>query len=88
MLAPFEAPDLKIVRAKKHLQELDAEIAAFFSTKPYRLVVEPWELNSQTGFVCHSWVVRIGGALTPMVSTVIGDIFHNLRTSLDVWYAI
>jgi hypothetical protein len=55
MLAPFEASDLKIARAKKHLQELETEVATFFSTKPYRLVVEPSALNSQTGFVSHAW---------------------------------
>jgi len=84
MIAPFEASDLKIARTKKHLQELDAEITSFFSTKPFRLVVEPWELNEKLGYVTHAWVVRISGMLAPTVSTIIGDIFHNLRTSLDV----
>jgi hypothetical protein len=83
VIAPFEASDLKIARAKKHLQELETEIAAFFRAKPYRLVIEPWELNNETGFVSHAWVVRISGSLTPTVATIIGDIFHNLRTSLD-----
>jgi hypothetical protein len=34
MLAPFEASDLKIARAKKHLKELETEITAFFSANP------------------------------------------------------
>lgn len=84
MLAPFEASNLKIARARKHLQELKSEIAAFFSKNPYRLVIEPWELNSQTGFVSHSWVVHIDDTLPSITSTIIGDVFHNLRTSLDI----
>jgi hypothetical protein len=84
MLLPFEASDLKIARARKHLQELETEIAAFFSAKPFRLIVEPWEHNASLGYVTHAWVVRIKGEITPMVSTIIGDVFHNLRTSLDL----
>jgi hypothetical protein len=84
MLSPFEASDLKIARSRKHLQELQTEISSFFSTKPYRLVVEPSELNNQLGYIAHAWVVRINGSITAMVSTIIGDIFHNLRTALDL----
>jgi hypothetical protein len=84
MLAPFEASDLKVARTKSHIKELETEITAFFSANPYRLMVEPWELNNQLGYIVHAWVVRIRETLTPSVSTIIGDIFHNLRTSLDI----
>lgn len=84
MLAPFEAPKLKIDRAKKHIQEIETYAASFFASKPFRLVVEPWELNEQCGFHSHAWVVRISNNLSPDISVIIGDVFHNLRASLDI----
>jgi hypothetical protein len=80
MIQPFEAPQLKIERAKRHLQELRDEVASFMSREPYFVVCEP--VRAPPGFV--HYVGMINESVPTSLSTIIGDVIHNLRTSLDL----
>jgi hypothetical protein len=84
LIAPFEASNLKIARARRHLQELETEISSYMARKPFDLVVEEWEMNDKVGFVSHAWVVRIREPTPKHLSAVLGDIIHNLRTAFDL----
>ena len=75
---PLFSVRVKIDRAKKHLNELGAEISAFLAAQPYDIIIDE---NTEPGkrlyriknrkLIPSDW----GGA--------IGDIVHNLRSSLD-----
>jgi hypothetical protein len=81
-IAPFEAPQLKIARAKRHLHELESEVLDFLASKPFALMVEAPEAFQHTG--SHAWTARIRKPIPTQFSTVIGDVIHNLRSSLDL----
>lgn len=80
MIAPFEASKLKIDRAKRHLRELEDAIAAYITTDPCTLVVEPYPRVPRQ----HAWIARIRSPVPHELSPVIGDVVHNLRSSLDL----
>jgi hypothetical protein len=83
-IAPFDLPDMKIARARKHIQELEMELATYFNVKPLRLVVELNPFNDQTRHQSHAWVPRVSAEPGPILATIIGDVFHNLRAALDI----
>jgi hypothetical protein len=83
-MTPFEAPRLKLRRARRHLAELAADVDAFMAREPFRLVVEEWELNAKVGHTSHAWVVRIKEPIPSEFSAVLGDVLHNLRAALDL----
>jgi hypothetical protein len=82
MIAPFDAPRLKIERAKKHLHELESAALAYFSAKPVAIVVEPFPGMDPTK--AHAWIARIRHPVPATLSPIIGDVVHNLRTALDL----
>ncbi len=76
---PFRGPRLKIERAERHRQELDdilVEIARRNPTEGYH------ERDHKTGE--NVYRVRIFEPPPNELSTIIGDIVHNLRSALDV----
>lgn len=75
----FVGPKLKIKRAKKHIQELEREIGEFFEGNPYGLLTD---IDPKTGEKVFR--VRVYKTVPTHFSAIIGDIFHNLRTALDV----
>jgi hypothetical protein len=81
MLGSFYAPNLKIERARKHLADLEAEIAAFSATRPARFesaILPPEDGVQRVFFQMHfqqPW---------PTLGAIIGDVIHNLRTALDL----
>lgn len=83
MLLPvFEAPRLKIARARRHIVELEQATRDYLDSKPVVIVVERW---SQPFFVPTSaWTARIKRDVPPDLSAILGDIVHNLRTALDL----
>ena len=82
MVAPFEAPRLKLARAERHINELAAEITEYLADKPVAVIVEqPSELKEINS--C-SWVTRIRKPVPVALSAVIGDAIHNLRAALDL----
>jgi len=81
MIKPFEASQLKIDRAKFHLQELRGEITAFFAKDPFAIVCEH---IPELQFPTVAFRIRIRNEVPAHLAPIIGDIVHNLRTSLDV----
>jgi hypothetical protein len=69
---------LKIERAKKHLLEFEAERDAFLSTKPYKVSAR---FNSEQDLT--EYVVGELPEIPDSVSVIVGDVVHNLRSSLD-----
>ena len=82
MIAPFQAPKLKLARAGQHISELEAKVSAYWDEKPYRVVVEqPAELKNVPA--C-AFVTKIRKAVPVELSGPIGDAVHNLRAALDL----
>ncbi len=70
----------KVERARKHLHELDGLITAFFDSRPYKIAARPHpvaEIRHTTLYVESIQPIPLA------VPIVIGDILHNLRSSLD-----
>jgi len=47
MSDPFHSSRYSVEHAKRHIREVDIEIAAFFATDPYARVVEPNDDRTQ-----------------------------------------
>lgn len=78
-MPPFEAPRLKIERAKHHVRSLRDCLDAFVATRPVRWSAEP--------IVGDPWAISMRCDIDAMpneVPAVIGDIVHNARTALDL----
>jgi len=75
----------KIERAQEHLGKLESEVRAFLQTNPYQAVGED---DPETG----DWRVLVRVREEPPLrwSATIGDVIHNLRSSLDllVWQLV
>lgn len=70
---------IKVERAKKHIGDLDPKVLAFLVRRPYKTVSED---DPETGD--QVWYIKI--AETPPIQwgAIVGDVIHNLRSSLDV----
>jgi hypothetical protein len=75
----FEAPKLKIKRAKKHIGELQCEVTQFIARNPYRVVVEQDRKTLNDLFV-----IRIQDPIPGDFAAIIGDAIHNLGAALDL----
>jgi hypothetical protein len=76
--APFSASETKIARARAHLAELQSEIASYLTSNP--VTVKATVNTTGDGievFMSHEGVPEIIGA-------IVGDVVHNLQTSLDL----
>lgn len=82
MSIPFEASRLKIWRAGHHVGSLDSEIAAYMARRPAYANIRSGAPVKDVGMVYHEVVVT--EAIPIHLSTIVGDIVHNLRTSLDL----
>jgi hypothetical protein len=85
MPKPFEAAQIKVERAKHHLQELRTEIDNFFQRGGAYVAFEiagefPRGSYGGTG----SFTYREKEPIPTQWSAIIGDILHNLRASLDL----
>jgi hypothetical protein len=75
----FNSAWLKLVRARKHIDDLEAEILAFWASNPY-LIEEVGSPKTDLGSY------RIGGTPKPppdVIPLITGDAAHNLRSALD-----
>jgi hypothetical protein len=70
----FDSAWQKIDRARKHADDLDAEVTAFWAT-------EPCEVETPTG--SGSYRVTRMEALPESVPLIAGDAAHNIRSALD-----
>jgi hypothetical protein len=75
---PFTGAHGKLTRARKHIEELRAAIAAFFATQPYEIMQEE---DTSTGDLIYR--LRIHHEVPDDWSLIVGDILHNMRSSLD-----
>jgi hypothetical protein len=75
----------KLDRADEHLESLETEVARFLYGNPYEVV---GELNREES--AWYFILRIHRAPPVRISTIIGDIAHNLRSALDhlVWQLV
>lgn len=73
------APKLKIRRARKHLEELSEIITAFYGRRPFEVVSDT---DAQTGECVFR--LKITEGAPQEVSSIVGDVVHNLRSALDV----
>jgi hypothetical protein len=76
---PLHGPKLKIERAKRHIRDLDTEIAAFHGRRPYEVIAQD---DPQTGD--QVFRVRIREEVPADLSGIIGDVIHNLRATFDL----
>lgn len=74
----FIAPFAKVERAKAQIQELELAIKSFFDATPYQVVRN---LNIEANE--EIWGFRIPTDIPPAISVMVGELFHNLRYSLD-----
>ena len=81
----FRGSALKIARARKHLAELKGEIVAYIQTNPARFEInipDPPVWISE-GVAAVSVKFHIPG-VPDELGPIIGDVVHNLRSSLDM----
>ncbi len=69
---------LKIERAKKHTRDLDAEMCDFRAAHPYRFRSD-YDVDTRE----KVYKVDIQSDTPAVLSLIIGDIIHNLRSALD-----
>src|SRR5258708_39516599 len=68
----------KVERAKKHIEDLNSALDAFWSTEPNRISFED---NPNSGERSY-YLVNV--AEIPLeILVIIGDVLHNLRSALD-----
>jgi hypothetical protein len=75
-LEPFEGPYLKLERAGYHLLDLHQNIEEFQLSAKAEFVKTDREVNP--------WQVRLTTPVPPVISLIVGDIAHSLRSALDV----
>ena len=86
MVESYASIRVKVKRAKKHIGELEAEIAALEERNPY--FIEP-ERDEEAGYLRYR--LRILEYPSPDLGAIAGDALHNLRSALDIlmraaWY--
>lgn len=85
MIAPFEAASIKLERAKRHLQELRSEVDGFFKRGGAYVAFEVApEYGQAVGTEIGAFVYREQEGVPVMWAAIIGDVIHNIRSSLDL----
>lgn len=69
---------VKIERAKKHINDLNSEVRTFHASKPYATAIKK---DPQSGNLFHHLVKLDHVPIS--FATIAGDAIHNLRSSLD-----
>ncbi|EFH10865.1 hypothetical protein HMPREF0731_2913 [Pseudoroseomonas cervicalis ATCC 49957] len=77
MMKPFRGSRLKIERAKHHLDSLQKQIEDYIYSKPFKIGIKDngWRYGPK---------IKIERDPPFFLPTIIGDIVHNLRVSLDL----
>lgn len=85
MGASLSGPELKVWRAKKHLEEVEELLQRFTESDPYELVAEN---DPETGR--REVKVARAEAIPAGIGLAAGDCIHNLRSALDhlIWQLV
>jgi hypothetical protein len=75
---PIDRPLKRVQRAKRHLDDLNAEIARFLEADPYPITQEP---DPDRGG--HLFRIHVKAELPESIGLIFGDFVHNLSASLD-----
>lgn len=75
----FEAPRLKLRRARYHIGDLQQQVTGFLRRVPFYL-----EIAAADAPGMKKWVVHVREEVPADFSAIIGDVIHNLRTALDL----
>lgn len=80
----FHSAKLRVMNAKSHIHNLQAEIKFFFDTKPYTNVIEP-----DADGINQVHKIMFTQPIPDEFATLAADAVDNLRSVLDqAWYAI
>lgn len=77
---PFASAKLKLSRANKHIADLDAAISSYLATSPaifdskIEIIDGAWRATMKVDFK----------GPPPELAPIVGDVFHNLRSALDL----
>lgn len=74
----IESVRVKVERAKQHLRELETARDGFIAATPYAIQSK---FNPQTGY--DEFFVTNIESPPDEISTIVGDVIHNLRSALD-----
>jgi hypothetical protein len=82
---PFESAIWKVDRARKHADDLETEVRAFWAADPYEVETVGSPLTGG-----GSYRVKRFTALPEVIPLVAGDAAHNIRSALDhfAWAAV
>jgi len=82
---PFESALWKVDRARKHADDLESEVRAFWAADPYEV-----ETVGRPLVGAGSYRVKRITALPEIVPLIAGDAAHNIRSALDhfAWAAV
>lgn len=78
MVDPFESSLWKIERARKHADDLEAEVSSFWAADPCEIETVGTPFAGR-GF----YRVKRMAALPEIIPVIAGDAAHNIRSSLD-----
>jgi hypothetical protein len=76
-------PRLKVIRAKKHIDEFKSKADSFLARNPYQIIVEENVGNHHIKWP-RSLVFHVREEIPEEFSAIIGDAVHNLRSALDL----
>jgi len=74
----LEGAHLKLIRAKRHIDELRLAIQSYFGSTPYRIVKQ----ENFSGDLVYS--VEITQPIPSELGAMVGDAIHNMRSALDL----
>lgn len=78
MIDSLAGARLKLLQARKHLETLGDELAAFDAGDPYRIIHEPNADGSE-----HIFKTQVLKQPSPLLSSIIGDALQNMRSALE-----
>lgn len=78
-IAPFEAPRLKVKRANALIFELESTFNDYAASRPCHIILEDDEVEAGR----QNWRLRLLKPRPKLMATILGDVFHNLRSALD-----
>jgi hypothetical protein len=72
--------EIKLNRAKEHLDKVRETVADYVASKPYRITEE-----TQPEALRRIWHITLTEPIPSNVAPAVGDCIHNLRSVLDNW---